>query len=178
MEYTNRLSTGLYCCNFAIFDTFHVMNFTDGTNVVHLGSLGWSFVAWQASFYPAEMPAEWQLTYFNTQFNCVFLEQEVWTQVSPEERSRWHEDTHASFHFLLECDDVMPLPVELEDKAERVHPGDASILWFDRDSSLKELAAILGGRNGDIPRFAVSRDGDLGQIERVATLLEVMGLAA
>lgn len=154
------------------------MKSTGGADLVHLGAFGWSFPAWQESFYPSEMPEEWQLTYFNTQFNCVFLEQEFWSQASSEEMLRWRDDTHARFHFLLECGDEMSLPVELAGKAEPVHRWDASILWFDRNSSLKELAVVLGGGNGDIPRFAISRDGDLGQIERVATLLEVMGLAA
>jgi hypothetical protein len=53
---------------------------------------------------------------------------------------------------------------------------DPRIQWFSRDSSLKELAAALSGNAAGMPRFLISRDGDLGQMERVATLLEVMGL--
>jgi hypothetical protein len=49
-------------------------------------------------------------------------------------------------------------------------------LWFTQDSSIKEMAAALSGGGGVQPRFLISRDGDLGQMERVATLLDVMGL--
>jgi hypothetical protein len=141
-----------------------------------LGALGWSYPAWREAFYPADMPEEWQLTYFNTQFNCVFLEQGTWRQACSEKLAQWYADTHEQFVFLLEGDASQQPPAELAGKALLVRRDDASILWFSRDSSLKELAGSLSKSAGVMPRFLVSRDGDLGQMERVATLLEVMGL--
>jgi hypothetical protein len=142
---------------------------------VRLGSLGWSNPAWLASFYPADMPEEWRLTYFNTQFNCVFLERVFWRQASQAELAQWYEDTHEKFLFLLEGE-ALPPPAELKEKVLMLRSDDVRILWFSRDTSLKELAAALSGNSGVVPRFLISRDGDLGQLERVATLLEVMGL--
>lgn len=148
---------------------------------VRLGAVGWSNPAWSETFYPADMPQEWQLTYFNTQFHCVFLPQAFWRQASSDQIAQWNADTHAQFRFLLESTKeavVQPsLPAELGEKAELVQPDDAALLWFTRDSSLKDLAAALSGNSGVAPRYVISRDGDLGQMERVATLLEVMGLA-
>lgn len=143
---------------------------------VRLGSLGWSNPAWRETFYPADMPAEWQLTYFNTQYNCVFLERADWQQASPEQMAQWDADTHAQFLFLLESEAPQSPPAALSGKALLMRRDDPCILWFARDSSLKELAAALSGVSGAAPRFLISRDGDLGQMERVATLLEVMGL--
>jgi hypothetical protein len=78
---------------------------------------------------------------------------------------------------------LQPQPVELAGKARLLKRDDAQILWFTRDSSLKALAAALSSNANNAnqaeevqPRFLVSLDGDLAQMERVATLLEVMGL--
>ena len=143
---------------------------------VRLGSLGWSYPAWRETFYPADMPEEWQLTYYNTQFNCVFLARADWQQASPDQMAQWNTDTHEQFVFLLEGEALQPQATELAGKALLMRRDDPRILWFSRDSSLKELAAALSGNTGGMPRFLISRDGDLGQMERVATLLEVMGL--
>lgn len=148
----------------------------DAADPIRLGALGWTYSAWQETFYPADMPAEWQLTYFNTQFNCVFLARSRWQQAGSEQMAEWNADTHERFLFLLEGGAHLPLPAELARKALMVEPGEASIFWFTRDSSLKTMAEALSGRAGVQPHFLISRDGDLGQMERVATLLNVMGL--
>ncbi len=143
---------------------------------IRIGALGWSNPAWRETFYPADMPDEWQLTYFNTQFNCVFLERAAWQQASPEQLAQWQADTHEQFQFLLESEEALPVPAELAGKALSMRRDAGILLWFSRDSSLKELAAALAEKSGSAPRYLISLDGDLGQIDRVATLLEVMGL--
>jgi uncharacterized protein YecE (DUF72 family) len=145
--------------------------------IVRLGALDWRFPAWRGAFYPGDMPEEWQLTFFNTQYNCTFLEQAVWQQASAAEMSQWHADTHERFRFLLEADANHTLPPELADKALLISRSDARIVWFNRDTSLKELAAKLSPVNAASVQYLISLDGDLEQLERVATLLEVMGLA-
>jgi uncharacterized protein YecE (DUF72 family) len=150
--------------------------------IVRLGALDWRFPAWRGAFYPADMPQEWQLTYFNTQYNCTFLEQAVWQQASAAEMSQWHADTHERFRFLLEADATHTLPPELADKALLISRSDARIVWFSRDTSLKELAAKLtpdtvSPETAGSVQYLISLDGSLEQLERVATLLEVMGLA-
>jgi hypothetical protein len=152
------------------------MTLIDSTPMVRLGAQGWTFPAWSESFYPAGMPEEWQLTFFNTQFNCVFLERGKWQQPSSEQMAQWHADTHAQFRFLLESDDAGEMPAELAEKAVPMRRSDAGIVWFDRATSLKGLAGRLATGAG-APLYVISQDGDLEQLERVATLLEVMGLA-
>lgn len=149
----------------------------DESLIVRLGALDWRFPAWRGAFYPADMPAEWQLTYFNTQFNCTFLEQAVWQQACAAELTQWHADTHERFRFLLEADATQALPPELADKALLISRSDARIFWFNRATSLKELAAKLSTETSGSVQYLLSLDGNLEQLERVATLLEVMGLA-
>jgi len=146
------------------------------TPMLRLGAQGWTFPAWNESFYPAGMPEEWQLTFFNTQFNCVFLEQAFWQQLSAEQMTQWYADTHAYFRFLLESDETTTLPAELAEKAVPMRRSDTSIVWFDSATSLKDLAVRLSAGAGS-PLYVISQDGNLEQLERVATLLEVMGLA-
>lgn len=144
---------------------------------VKLGALDWRFPVWKTSFYPVDMPEEWQLTYFNTQFNCVYLPREVWRSAVSAELVQWCADTHEQFLFLLEADAADVAPAELRDKALVLPQSDQRIQWFDRDTSLKALAAVLSGAQGEIPQYLISRDGNLEQMERVSTLLEVMGLS-
>ncbi len=159
----------------------------DEPQIVRLGALDWRFPAWRDAFYPADMPEEWQLTYFNTQYNCTFLERAVWQQASAAEMIQWQADTHERFRFLLEADSLRTLPPELAGKALLINRSDARIVWFSRDTSLKELAAkltpdvvlpatVAPGMAASV-QYLISQDGDLQQLERVATLLEVMGLA-
>ena len=143
---------------------------------IRLGALGWSNPAWLDFFYPADMPEEWRLTYFNTQFGCVFLDAVTWQQASSEQRTQWNTDTHQEFVFLLEDDSLSPPPLELAGKALTLRSDDARLVWFTRDTSLKDLAAVLSTHVDLTPRFLISQDGDLGQLDRVATLLEVMGM--
>ena len=153
------------------------MTSLDEPQIVRLGALDWRFPAWRDAFYPADMPEEWQLTYFNTQFNCTFLKQAVWQQASAAERVQWYADTHDRFRFLLEADATHALPPELADKALLISRSDARIVWFSRDTPLKELAEKLSPETVGSVQYLISLDGNLEQLERVDTLLEVMGLA-
>jgi len=143
---------------------------------MRLGASGWSSPAWLDVFYPSDMPEEWRLTFFNTQFGCVFLAQEVWQLAEPGQRAQWIADTHEQFVFLLEADSSLSPPEEMASKALCLKADDARILWFSADSSLKDLALSLSGGAFVKPEFIVSQDGNFGQIERVTTLLEVLGL--
>ena len=149
----------------------------DEPQIVRLGALDWRFPAWRDAFYPADMPEEWQLTYFNTQFNCTFLKLAAWQQASAAERAQWCADTHDRFRFLLEADATHALPPELADKALLISRSDARIVWFSRDTPLKELAEKLSPETVGSVQYLISLDGNLEQLERVETLLEVMGLA-
>ncbi len=141
-----------------------------------LGTAGWDQPEWAASFYPSDMPVEWRLSFFNTQFECVYLEERVWRQASAAEREVWAADTHEHFVFLFENARRDELPAVLADRGVGLRREDARLLWFDRDTDLKRLAGQVATGEGDLSRYLISADADLGQIERVRTLLQLMGL--
>ena len=146
------------------------------TSLITLGAAGWDRLEWADAFYPADMPEEWRLTYFNTQFGCVFLAAPLWRQAGDAAHAAWAADIHDQFIFLLEdaCPEEIPEP--LRGHAVGLGRGDARLLWFDRGTDLKALAARLTQADADAPRYLLSGDGDLAQIERVRTLLELLGL--
>jgi hypothetical protein len=142
-----------------------------------LGSLGWSWPGWVDNFYPQDMPPEWRLAYYNTQFDCVFVPSVQWLGVANAELEQWREDTREQFLFLLEDGDGGDIPQPLQGRAVRTAAQNERILWFDAQSEIKQLADdIRTMQEGTC--FLLSRDGDLSQLERVRTLLELLGVRA
>lgn len=144
---------------------------------VSLGALGWEWSTWESGFYPEDMPPEWRLTYYNTQYSCVFLPASRWQGGSPEEIAQWAEDTHDRFLFLLEGEDGAAVPEMLRGRALCLPAQDDRITWFDSHSDLRSLAEDLKVPAPG-PRYLISRDGDLAQLDRVRTLLELLGMPA
>lgn len=144
---------------------------------VFLGALGWEWPEWAQRFYPEDMPEDWRLTFYNTQFNCVFLPASQWRGVSEGTLEQWAEDTHEQFLFLLEGGEGEAIPRPLQARALCISSQDGRISWFDGETDLKRLAESLGQR-GNGPRFLISRDGNLSQVEKVRTLLGLMGMIA
>lgn len=142
-----------------------------------LGARGWTWPEWEDGFYPQDMPPEWRLTFYNTQFHCVFLPASEWRGASEEQLRQWAEDTHDQFLFLLEGEPQAPVPEVLQGKALCLPEQDARITWFDGQSEIRRLAdAVQHSLEG--PSFLLSRDGDLAQLERVRTLLGILGVLA
>lgn len=145
------------------------------TRNIRVGAVDWRKPAWAGGFYPADLPEDWQLTFYSSQFNCVYLPASAWQGASPAELAQWREDAHSRFVFLLEAVPGQAMPQALADKVLAVTREDGRIVWFDRASDLKALAARLNDGDPLQDLYLISRDGDLGQMERVGTLLELMG---
>lgn len=140
---------------------------------MRLGVKGWLWPAWETDFYPQDMPTEWRLAYYNTQFDCVYLEAAAWRDRSQAELAEWAGDCQDGFLFLLEGEDS-ELPESLRGKARMLRAEAAELVWFERGTDLKTLATELQARNPG-STCLVSRDADLGQIERVRIVLQLLG---
>lgn len=138
---------------------------------ISLGTTGWNLPGWADTFYPQDMPEEWHLSYFNTQFACVFLPEADWRGVEVAVWQNWAEDTHEAFVFLLENALPEELPAALGGRVRGLSTKE--ILWFDRSTPLRELATNL--KEVTHSTWLISQDGDPGQIAQVRTLLEIMG---
>lgn len=150
----------------------------------YLGAQGWQHADWQGAFYPDDLPPDWQLAYYNNFFGCVYLGHAEWRAASLATWRARLDDMQPQFRLLLET------PANLDDAAReiltllapyialRIDTGEArpELIWFDRQSELKPLAqAITRARADTWSIFLISRDSDLGKIEQVRTLLEVLG---
>jgi len=150
---------------------------------VLVGAEGWRHAHWQHTFYPEGLPDEWQLSFYNTQFRCVYLPKSLWTMCSVADAQMWLADTQANFRFILESpDSITPqLTAFLNIVAERALLDDAGheqqeLLWFPPAPDLRALghrikAAVEQGRR----LYLLNREAHLPSLEQVRSLVEVMG---
>ena len=117
------------------------------------------------------------LSYYNTQFQAVYLPASVWRAASPENWQQWLFDSRDEFVFVLEAtaDIVAPPASDRIVLASRQWEDD-NVCWIDDAPDLRALAAriteqALAGR----ALYVFSRRGDLALLERVSTLKQVMG---
>ena len=145
--------------------------------LVLVGAVGWAHPEWHGSFYPEGLPDDWVLSYYNTQFQAVYLPAAVWQAASEATWARWLDDTQQGFCFLLEptgAHDARPA-------SERVllaSPAWAAehIWWLDEHPDRRLLAQRITQQaaTGE-PLFVLSRRGDLGRLEQAKALKQVMG---
>jgi len=148
-----------------------------------LGAVGWEHETWAGAFYPEDMPPEWRLSYYNTQFECVLLPYRDWNGRSVKELTAWRADTLERFRFLLEhppgalSDTDRERMEALGDKAVLLGPAENErVLWFDADSDLRELAERLQTRAARAQTiYLISVDADQAKLAEARTLLDVLG---
>lgn len=153
------------------------------THAFRLGAQDWLHPDWTGPLYPSDMPAEWRPAYFNLRFACVWLPHAVWSQAAPETVAEWLDETGAEFRFLLEsaAAETPEARRRLDCFAPRLgahcaadHPD---LLWFDAGTDLRAFSGELLRRAGaEGATYVLSRDGDLTTIDKVATVLDLLGL--
>lgn len=154
----------------------------DQEGQVYLGATDWRHPVWVGVFYPEAMPEEWRLTYYNTQYTCVWLPYSHWTRTDVQSAKQWREDTHAGFRFVLERppildDGDMTVLEALGDRVGKLClEDDTHLIWFDATTDLKTLASQIQARDKSQPCYLLSREGDLATLDRVSTLLGLLGL--
>ncbi len=67
---------------------------------VLIGARGWRHAGWQDSFYPHDLPQDWQLSYYSNEFSVVVIRAQEWAQI--DDMSALREDCADGFHFLFE----------------------------------------------------------------------------
>ena len=155
------------------------------THQYHVGSAGWDHADWVGSFYPDDLPPEWRLSYYNNFFTCSYLSYDELSRQDSATLAQWVEDTLERFRFVLQLPRGGAAPGDapkLEVLAPRtgllIEEGATSprLIWLDAGQDLKSLAQRLQElAQSASPIFIVSRDRDLAAMNRVNTLLEVMG---
>lgn len=148
-----------------------------------LGAIGWEHDAWIGGFYPEDMPPEWRLSYYNTHFECVLLPYREWSTRRIDELNAWREDTLERFRFLLEhppaalSDEDRARVDALAEKAILLDPEEnRHVLWFDAQSTPRELAAKLQAKAAEGQVFyLLSVDADMAKLDETRSLLDALG---
>jgi hypothetical protein len=150
--------------------------------LVYSGALSWNHPHWHDNFYPADMPPQWLLPYYNTRFKTVYLPWQEWETLSDAEIAQWLEDTQEAFRFLLEVGqdegEILRCQEKFAGRALVVTPSwaDQHLLWLPAKPDLRALAKrITEHASLGRPLFAISREGDLNALEQVGTLVHVLG---
>jgi hypothetical protein len=147
------------------------------TSLVLVGAAGWQHPAWRGRFYPDDMPDDWMLSYYNTQFQAVYLPASVWQAASEATWAQWLYDTREGFFFVLEPGGA----ASVKPAAARVVLATPSweaahVWWLDEAPDLRQLSQRITHQavTGE-PLFVFSRSGNLGLMEQADTLRQVMG---
>ncbi|MDG6773578.1 hypothetical protein QCB45_04470 [Thiomicrorhabdus sp. ZW0627] len=74
---------------------------------LQIGTFGWLHEDWQGSFYPDDMPEEWQLDYYSNAFRVVLVPQEQWLNLTEEELEEYADCVEGEFAFYLELRESM-----------------------------------------------------------------------
>ncbi|MFP5411245.1 MAG: hypothetical protein ACLGG6_09725, partial [Gammaproteobacteria bacterium] len=60
-----------------------------GNQQVRVGAVGWEHPHWLGGFYPDDLPPDWMLSYYNTQFQAVYLPAIVWQAAADRTWNQW-----------------------------------------------------------------------------------------
>lgn len=66
-----------------------------------VGAFGWQHSAWQDTYYPEDLPEDWQLDFYSHHFNVVLVPESEWEQASEGDIEQWTEDVSEGFEFLF-----------------------------------------------------------------------------
>lgn len=94
-----------------------------------LGTAGWTRPAWAGDYYPADLPADWQLDYYANDCDCVLLAPDDWRSLDADAFAEQLEDLPKTFRcFVLLPDGQRPAD------ADFAHGADAQrvVLLVDR----------------------------------------------
>ena len=144
---------------------------------VFTGAVDWVQPAWRGAFYPDDLPDDWLLSYYNTQFQAVYLPATLWQGVSEASWAQWLHDTQDGFVFVLEAGDEGDAKSASARVVLATPAWEAShVWWLDAALDLRALAQRITQQaaTGE-PLFVFSRSGDLGLLQQVNNLRQVMG---
>ena len=145
--------------------------------LVLVGAMNWDLPGWRGNFYPEDLPDDWLLSYYNTQFQAVYLPATVWQAASDRVWAQWLQDTQDGFCFVLEPGGAATVaPTSPRILLATPAWTAAHVWWLDEAPDLRVLAQRIAQRatTGE-PLFVFSRSGDLALLERVNSLKQVMG---
>lgn len=116
---------------------------------INLGAYGWQRGPWLGTFYPEDLPENWQLTYYSNEFNTVLVPASYWQ--TQEERvsvkvdcADWLDNVHDEFQFFVECHVAMFEHVslsELIDNLKQLQSQLSALVFIDDNQAMSETVS-------------------------------------
>jgi hypothetical protein len=101
---------------------------------IRLGAYGWRHKHWLNTFYPEDLPEDWQLTYYANEFNTVLVPADYWRVNEPPDCEHWLDSVHDDFRFFVECHAGMLDYVSLSELSEclkALQPQLSALVFLD-----------------------------------------------
>ena len=147
---------------------------------LYSGTVGWADNNELDVIYTEDLQEEWKLTFYNTQFRCVYLPFNIWAKFMEAEVGALLDEVQDGFRFVLESPkENGPLNVNLINKFgdKCVMEGEVDIHWLAPGTSMRDLAKIMQASiNSGCPLYLISRETDLALLRQVNELIEVLGV--
>jgi len=134
---------------------------------LRFGTLDWRQSDWSQSYYPEDLPEEWQLGYYANELSAVLLEPAAWCDQGEQALAGWQDETHPGFRFYLLVDATVDVQAQTR-RAAALGDRLGGLLWPEAPAPAGVLAPMA-----DLPE-RVRGWGD-AQGLRLA-LLDVAGL--
>lgn len=149
--------------------------------IAYLGVYDWRHSEWAGRFYPEDLPEDWRWAYYVTQYSCIWLDRKAWEALDSSTMSLMAAECPEDFEILLQDDGVndghlASLIEAAQGHARATANADACILRFGAETDLSQLSTELTRAAHRPPLYLLSMDADLTMLERVSTLLELLGL--
>ncbi|MDX1347380.1 MAG: hypothetical protein R3189_03910 [Thiomicrorhabdus chilensis] len=71
---------------------------------LQIGTCGWSHQDWRGSFYPQDLPEEWELDFYNNAFHVVLVQLDQWVAWQDDEVTECIEAVDENFRFYLQLE--------------------------------------------------------------------------
>ena len=69
---------------------------------IQVGTFGWQHEKWNGSFYPEDMPEDWQLDFYANTYRVVLVPEKQWCSWSSDEIAETVEAVEGEFSFFFE----------------------------------------------------------------------------
>ena len=81
---------------------------------MQIGSRGWQHRTWLGSFYPDDLPSDWQLPFYSNEFDTVLIPSSELLNNGHEQIQEWLDDSHDNFSFFVEFDSRQELSAQFQ----------------------------------------------------------------
>lgn len=79
---------------------------------LRFGTVHWRQPGGAGSYYPDDLPEDWQLGYYANELSAVLLPASAWCDVAPDQLAEWAEDVQPGFRFYLLADAGAPVEAQ------------------------------------------------------------------